>query len=356
MSEIRNDNIKLHCYTNNPISTVPIVFIINYLKPRNVQVIAFFMSLTELLILGVFIFFAIGFFTRKLKIVELKNGRVDKINIRPVSLFFILVIAAAFQPYDIKKIEVGHKGLLINLLGDKRGASNTDVVSGIVFYNKYFQEVQEIPLDQRHIEYDKQAVVAKGGYPCDIKPSFNYSVKEANAPDMFTNLRTTYKSGGLNAIENGWLANAIIGAINDVANRYPVDYLFNNREKFESEILIEVNKRVGKWFTVTQLKSNILPPGSIRKSIEAKAKADADANTAEAQARVAKADAQRKIELAKGDSASVVIRAKAEAASIKLKQQEVTPTYVEYQRVLKWDGVMPSTVLGSGSNTLYNLK
>ena len=71
---------------------------------------------------------------------------------------------------------------------------------------------------------------------------------------------------------------------------------------------------------------------------------------------MAQADAQRKIQLAKGDSASVVIRAQAEAKAISLKQQEITQTYVEYQRVLKWDGVMPTTVLGSGSNTLLNVK
>jgi regulator of protease activity HflC (stomatin/prohibitin superfamily) len=314
------------------------------------------MSLSALLIILIVIIFGIGFFTKKLELLKYENGKFSGFNFKPISVFFILIILSLFQPFNLEKIDVGHKGLLINLLGDNRGASNTDVVSGIVFYNKYLQEIQEIPLDQRHIEYDKQAVVAKGGYPCEIKPSFNYNVKEMNASDMFTNLRSTYKRGGLEAIEQGWLANAIIGAINDVANRYPVDYLFNNREKFESEILLEVNKRVGKWFTVSQLKSNILPPASIRNSIEAKAKADADANTAEAQARVAKADAQRKIELARGDSASVVIRAKAEAASIKLKQQEITPTYVEYQKALKWDGVMPTTVLGSGSNTLLNLK
>jgi hypothetical protein len=34
----------------------------------------------------------------------------------------------------------------------------------------------------------------------------------------------------------------------------------------------------------------------------------------------------------------------------------MTPTYAEYKRLLKWDGVMPSTVLGSGSNTLLNIK
>ena len=47
--------------------------------------------------------------------------------------------------------------------------------------------------------------------------------------------------------------------------------------------------------------------------------------------------------------------AQADAKAISLKQQEITPTYVEYQRVLKWDGVMPTTTLGSGSGTLLNL-
>lgn len=314
------------------------------------------MSLSFILFILLMIVGMLLLLTKKLKVFSQDEDGNLKIKLTPLFMFLILILGTWFQPINYEIINVGHKGLLINLLGDRRGASNTDVVSGVVFYNKYTQEIQEIPLDQRHIEYDKQAVVAKGGYPCEIKPSFNYSVKEVNAPEMFTNLRSTYKRGGLEAVEQGWLANAIIGAINDVANRYPVDYLFNNREKFESEILLEVNKRAGKWFTISQLKTNIQPPVSIRNSIEAKAKADADANTAEAEARVAKADAQRKIELAKGDSASIVIRAKAEAASIKLKQQEVTPTYVDYQRVLKWDGVLPSTMLGNGSNTLYQIK
>ncbi len=191
------------------------------------------------------------------------------------------------------------------------------------------QEIQEIPLDQRHIEYPESIIVAKGGFPCPIKPSFNYSVKESTASDMFTNLRSTYKKGGLEAIQDGWLNNAIIGAINDVANRHSIDYLFNNRETYEAEILSEVNKRIGKWFMVSQLKTNIQPPKAIRQSIEDKATADADAIKAEAQARVAQADAQRKIQLAKGDSASIVIRAQADAKAISLKQQEITPTYVE---------------------------
>ena len=320
------------------------------------------MSLSITLVLLLIIITIIGLITKRLNLVRIETDKygtntLKGFNFTLIGVLFGLLVLIMFQPMNWEKIEVGHKGLLINLLGDKRGASSTDEVSGIIFFNKYTQEVQEIPLDQRHIEYEKQAVVAQGGYPCDIKPSFNYSVNQANASEMFTNLRSTYKAGQLEAIEKGWLANAIIGAINDVANRYPVDYLFNNREKFEAQILLEVNKRAGKWFTVSQLKTNIQPPASIKTSIEAKAKADADANTAEAQAKVATADARRKTEVARGDSAALVIAAASEAQAIKLKISEITPTYVEY---IKWSNAnsevprVPQTVLGSSSNILLN--
>ena len=319
------------------------------------------MSLTFLLLVLIALVVTIGIITKKLDILTYsppdKNGTQmpNGVKWKPVTFILLAALAALIQPMNYDVISVGHKGLLINLLGDRRGVSDTEEVSGVVFYNKYTQEIQEIPLDQRHIEYPESILVAKGGFPCPIKPSFNYSVKESTASDMFTNLRSTYKKGGLEAIQDGWLNNAIIGAINDVANRHSIDYLFNNRETYEAEILSEVNKRIGKWFMVSQLKTNIQPPKAIRQSIEDKATADADAIKAEAQARVAQADAQRKIQLAKGDSASIVIRAQADAKAISLKQQEITPTYVEYQRVLKWDGVMPTTTLGSGSGTLLNL-
>lgn len=320
------------------------------------------MSLSITLVLLALLLTIIGVITKKLNLVKVETDKygdtkLKGFNFTLVGVLFAFIVVAFVQPMNWEKIEVGHKGLLINLLGDKRGAANTDEVSGIIFYNKYTQEVQEIPLDQRHIEYEKQSVVAQGGYPCDIKPSFNYSVNQANASDMFTNLRSTYKAGQLEAIEKGWMANAIIGAINDVANRYPVDYLFNNREKFESQILLEVNKRAGKWFTVSQLKTNIQPPSSIKNSIEAKAKADADALTAEAQAKVATADARRKTEVARGDSAALVIAAASEAMAIKLKTSQITQVYVDY---VKWNGAnsevprVPTTVLGSSSNVLLS--
>ncbi len=68
----------------------------------------------------------------------------------------------------------------------------------------------------------------------------------------------------------GWLKNAIVGAVNDVANTWSVDSIFNHRENFESNIVVECNKRLIKWFDVSQLRTNITPPVALQESIIAK--------------------------------------------------------------------------------------
>jgi regulator of protease activity HflC (stomatin/prohibitin superfamily) len=85
------------------------------------------------------------------------------------------------------------------------------------------------------------------------------------------------------------------------------------------------------------------------------------------QALVADANAQKMIAEARGDSAQAVIsaagKARAEvieaeglAQAMKLKQQQLTPLYVDYLRVQAWDGKYPSTMLGGNSSALFNMK
>jgi hypothetical protein len=297
------------------------------------------------------------FTTTTIADVNARGGYREEINFnyKPVVFLIVGLLFIFFQPYGMDKIEAGYQGLKVNLIGDSRGASNIEVVSGLIIYNSYTEEVHEVPLDQRNINYTKTPIVAKGGFACDITPSFNYSVKAGAAADMFTSLRSTYKAGGLEAIEQGWLHNAIIGAVNDVANTFVIDDIFNNRSKFEAAIVVEVNRRVGKWFEISQLKTNITPPSSISASINAKAKAVQDAITSAAQADAARADKERIVALAQADSAKTVIRALAEAKAVQLKEQKLTPLYIEYMKIQKWDGKLPTTTTGN-SGSFINIK
>jgi regulator of protease activity HflC (stomatin/prohibitin superfamily) len=167
---------------------------------------------------------------------------------------------------------------------------------------------------------------------------------------MFVNLRLPIKD-----IEQGWLKNAIVGAVNDVANGWEVDSVFGHRQAFEAAIVAECNLRLSKWFIVSQMRSNIIPPEALQEAIIAKTKSVQQAEASTQQAIAAQADGQRKIAVAKADSAELIINASAAAKSIKLKQQELTPVYIEYVKAQAWDGKLPTTMAGS-SGSFINIK
>ena len=278
-----------------------------------------------------------------------KNAAGKKV-ITGIAFIIIGLILSFIQPFSLERIDAGNKGLKVNLTGADRGVSSYQYKTGWVFYNSWTEQVKEFPLFQQHIEYDAQQVITKGGFAATIKPSFNYSLREDAIGEMFVNLRLDIRE-----VEQGWLKNAIVSSVNDVANRWEVDAIFNKREEFEAAIIVECNKRVSKWFTVSQLRTNIVPPASLQKAIEGKTKAVQEAQAAQQRTLVAQAEALEKIAIAKGDSAKVIIDAQALALAMKLKQREITPLYIEYLKAQTWDGKLPTTVAG-GSGTFLNIK
>ncbi len=262
----------------------------------------------------------------------------------------IFMVAAAVNPFVIERVDAGHVGIKVNLTGDNRGVSKYEYKTGWVIYNTWVSKLYEFPTYQQHIDYDEQSVITKGGFEATIKPSFNYSLNPGSIGEMFQNLRLPVKE-----IEQGWLKNAIISSVNDVANLYEVDAVFNYRAEFEQAIIKECNRRAGRWFSISQLRTNIKPPPALQQAIERKTQAIQEAQAAENQKLVAVAEADRKIAVARGDSASAVIEAAGEAESIRRKQLSLTPVYVEFIKAQKWDGKFPTTMAGSGANFLMQL-
>jgi regulator of protease activity HflC (stomatin/prohibitin superfamily) len=260
------------------------------------------------------------------------------------------VLVSLIQPFSLERIDAGHKGIVVNLSGSERGVANYQYKTGWVVYNTWFTQVLEFPTYQQHIEYDDQVVITKGGFSATIKPSFNYSLKPDAIGDMFSNLRL-----GVKEIEQGWLKNAIIGAVNDISNTWEVDSIFSHRQAFEASIVVECNKRLSKWFDVSQLRTNITPPEALQDAIIAKTKSIQQAEASEQQALAAIADGKRKVAVAKADSAEMIINAKASAMAIKLKQQSLTPEYIEFIKWSKWNGKLPETIAG-GNGTFLNIR
>ena len=292
-----------------------------------------------------------------LGIFNLKNyfGEEDKYGDKPVKAVSIIklvcvvllsVIIAFVNPISVERIDTGYVGIKVDNIGDNKGNSKIEYTRGWVFYNSWLSRIYEFPVHQQHIDYEENIVITKGGFQATIKPSFNYSINPGNVDNMFQNLRV-----GVKEMEQGWLKNAIISSVNDVANLFTVDSIFNHRAEFESAIIAECNKRVSKWFTVSQLRTNIVPPPAITKAIEEKTKAVQEAQAAYQRKLVAEAEAQEKMAIARGDSAKAVITAAGQAQSNKLLQQSLTQELVQKMWIEKWKGDVPTTVLGGNTNS-----
>jgi regulator of protease activity HflC (stomatin/prohibitin superfamily) len=270
-------------------------------------------------------------------------------------------ILGLFSMTSCEIIDAGHVGVKVNLYGDGKGIDDVTEVNGRVFYNPFTTKIVEFPTFIQHKEYkhngednpDESFVVnSKDGSEFHVSPLLNYSVKREKVPYIFGKYRVT-----LDEIESGFLKTAVYDAFRVVANSYTADELISNREQFEVKVrkVLETHL-LPEGFILAQFTSNLVYPQTFKKAIEAKNNAVQSALTAENRVKQAEAEAKIKIAQAEGNAQAMLTSAKAEAEANRMKQQTITPMLLQLEYINKWNGVLPTTQLGSGTNMMYNVK
>jgi regulator of protease activity HflC (stomatin/prohibitin superfamily) len=270
-------------------------------------------------------------------------------------------ILGLFSMTSCEIIDAGHVGVKVNLYGDGKGIDDVTEVNGRVFYNPFTTKIVEFPTFIQHKEYkhngednpDESFVVnSKDGSEFHVSPLLNYSVKREKVPYIFGKYRVT-----LDEIESGFLKTAVYDAFRVVANSYTADELISNREQFEVKVrkVLEIHL-LPEGFILAQFTSNLVYPETFKKAIEAKNNAVQSALTAENRVKQAEAEAKIKIAQAEGNAQAMLTSAKAEAEANRMKQQTITPMLLQLEYINKWNGVLPTTQLGSGTNMMYNVK
>jgi regulator of protease activity HflC (stomatin/prohibitin superfamily) len=269
-----------------------------------------------------------------------------------------VVLVAGFAIIGLERIDAGHVGIKVNLIGTGKGVDNATEVTGWVFYNRFTTKIVEFPTFVQHKEYKKDedqdesfVINSKDGSEFHVAPLLNYSVQREKVPYIFTKYRVE-----LDAIEAGFLKTAIYDAFRVVANSYTADELISNREQFEIKVRKNLEGHLlPEGFILAQFTSNLVYPETFKKAIEAKNNAVQTALRAENDVKTAEAQAKIKIAQAEGNAQAMLTNAKAEAEANRLKQQTLTPLLLQLEWINKWNGKLPSTQLGAGTNMMYNL-
>jgi len=286
---------------------------------------------------------------------QLKRKKMLKKILIGTGAFIALLVM--FQ--SCERIDAGHVGVKVNLYGSGKGVDGVTECTGIVFYNPLSTKIYEFPTYIQHKEYKKTEDVdnsfivnSKDGSEFSVSPIMNYSVKREMVPAIFAKYRRS-----LPEIEEGFLKTAVYDAFRLATNKYTADELISNRAVFEIEVrrLLE-GQLLREGFVINQFTSNLIYPETFKRSIEAKNNAVQSALQAENQVKTAEAQAKIKIATANGNAQAMLTAAKAEAEANSLKQKTITPMLLQLEWINKWNGKLPTTMLGDKTNSMIGIK
>jgi regulator of protease activity HflC (stomatin/prohibitin superfamily) len=265
----------------------------------------------------------------------------------------IVVMSMFFS--SCERIDAGHVGIKVNMYGDTKGVDDVTEVTGWVFYNPFAAKIVEFPIYMQHKEYTGEesfVVNSKDGSEFHVSPLINYAVQREKVPYIYSKYRIP-----LEQIQSGFLKTAVYDAFRLTANSYTAEELISNREKFEVKVRAQLDSSLAhEGFIISQMTSNLVYPETFKNAIEAKNNAVQSALMAENKVKQAEAEAKIKIATAQGNAEAMLTSAKAESEANRLKQQTLTPLLLQQMWIEKWDGSVPQTQLGQGTNVMFGLK
>ena len=191
-------------------------------------------------------------------------------------------------------------------------------------------------------------VLTEQQLPIPLDVSVMYTLDPKFAPKMLAEF------GEDGAWDSVLIVKETTSSVRDAIGQVSLEKLNGARDEYENKIQALMNTKLSKYgVTITNVAiRNIGIPKAIQEAVLAKETAKQNAEKAKYQVEQAKAEAE--VEIAKAEGIAKANNALAGS----LTQQLVSYKQLEIQKIQaeKWNGAMPTTMLGANSNTLLQLK
>ena len=246
-----------------------------------------------------------------------------------VGVMVVIAIILIINPFVI--VNAGHRGVVLTW-----GAVSGKVLAeGLHFVVPIAQSVKQIEVRTVKLEATASAY-SKDLQTVNAQVALNYHVVPDSVNALYQNIGIDYESRVLSP--------AIQEAVKGVTAKFTAQELIEKRAEVKDEIKMELTNRLTKNFLIVDEFSlvNFEFSAAYEQAIEAKQVAQQNALAAENKLRQIKVEAEQR-----------VAQATAEAEAIKIQAQAVTQQggkeYVSLQWVAKWNGVLPTTMLGDAT-------
>lgn len=258
----------------------------------------------------------------------------------------VVIVVAILLSFSIVIIPAGSTGVVMTF----GKVSDNVMQEGLHFKIPFIQNVAVISNKIQKQEVQANAV-SKDLQTVQSDIAVNYRVGLDSSANIYKNIGERY--------EEIVLLPAVQESMKSVSAKYTAEELITLRAQVGEEIKTTLEEKVNEYGIVIE-KFNIVNfdfSEEFNQAIEAKQVAEQNlikTKTEQEQAIViAEAEAEKKLIAAQAEADAITTKAEAQAEANKLLAESLNGTVVEYEKIQKWDGKLP-TVTGSDALISFN--
>lgn len=267
-------------------------------------------------------------------------------------------------------VDEGHVGVVT-----KWGkAISQEEPAGIQFRNPIGTKVKEFDVRERRLG-ETMAAATANQLPITAEVTLSWRMDPSRVLEIYT------KYGGPERFESTIMAPRLRQASKAGISTFQASELIRDRTSSAAKIMSNVTSAMENYPVILeslQLEQVVLPPRYLE-AVMAKEEAregserekyNLEKQKLEAKQAVQTAEAQRDATRARADgeaykleteavakAKAIKLEGEAQAEAITAQQRAIgdNPLIIEYERARRWDGVMPQTILGEGTNMLMSM-
>lgn len=213
--------------------------------------------------------------------------------------------------------------------------------AGLNFHIPFIEEIQQVDTREQVYPVTTDAYTSDTQTVDSLQLKLNYCYDGTKLPEI---IRTI----GVNNVESKLLVPNVAKISKDEIGKVKAEDLVQNRSTVQNAIfnsLKETLEPQGVIVTAFAIE-NLSFDDAFEQSIQAKVIAAQDALKMQNKTAEKEEEAKQKVIAAQAEADSQKIKADAEAYAIEAVQKQLTqsPNYIEYMKIMNWDGVLPQAI------------
>jgi len=274
----------------------------------------------------------------------------------------VVIIVGALLVASLTTIHPGHVGVSVRKCG-AGGVSSNPIPTGYYWRSLFCEDVLEYPTSVQTLVLSRSlhegqpidesiTVTSSEGLPVTLDTSLSFTLDPAKVPAIYTKYRNS-----IEMIAHNFIRQTIREGTQSVFAQFTAEQLYSTkREESRVEVQAFLTQRLGaEGFVVQQFTVNeTRVPEAVVQAINAKVAMIQESQKAEAQVRKTEAEAKQRVAQAQGEAEAKKLSADAEAYFNRTVAASITPEYVQYKALEKWNGELPQ-MMGTGAVPFVNL-